>query len=71
MWIPLWTIVDSASDMVRPVSSAAMDPPPLEAVVFDMDGTLIDSSRVVPAAFVATIEELGGPTLDRDEVIAS
>jgi len=71
MWIPLWTIVDSASDMVRPVPSAAMDPPPLEAVVFDMDGTLIDSSRVVPAAFVATIEELGGPTLDRDEVIAS
>jgi Predicted phosphatase/phosphohexomutase len=29
-----------------------MDPPPLEAVVFDMDGTLIDSSRVVPAAFI-------------------
>ena len=71
MWIPLWTIVDSASDTVRPVSSAPMDAPPLEAVVFDMDGTLIDSSRVVPAAFVATIEELGGPTLDRDEVIAS
>ena len=71
MWIPLWTIVDIASDMVRPVSSAAMDLPPLEAVVFDMDGTLIDSSGVVPAAFTATIEELGGPTLDRDEVIAS
>src|SRR6478672_4612240 len=71
MWIPLWTIVDSASDMVRPVSSAAMDVPPLEAVVFDMDGTLIDSSRVVPAAFIATSEELGGPPLDRDEVIAS
>jgi HAD superfamily hydrolase (TIGR01549 family) len=53
------------------LSSAAMDPPPLEAVVFDMDGTLIDSSRVVPAAFIATIEELGGPTLDRDAVIAS
>jgi phosphoglycolate phosphatase/AHBA synthesis associated protein len=48
-----------------------MDAPPLEAVVFDMDGTLIDSSRVVPAAFIATIEELGGSTLERDEVIAS
>ena len=71
MWIPLWTIVESASDMVRPVSSTPMDAPPLAAVVFDMDGTLIDSSRVVPAAFIATIEELGGPTLDRDEVIAS
>src|SRR5437899_5346086 len=44
---------------------------PLQAVVFDMDGTLIDSSWVVPAAFTATIAELGGPTLDRDEVIAS
>lgn len=39
--------------------------------MFDMDGTLIDSSWVVPAAFIATIEELGGPALDRDEVMAS
>ncbi|MDP9300308.1 MAG: HAD family hydrolase [Actinomycetota bacterium] len=45
--------------------------PRLRAVVFDMDGTLIDSSWVVPAAFIATIEELGGPALDRDEVMAS
>ena len=45
--------------------------PRLQAVVFDMDGTLIDSSWVVPAAFTATIAELGGPTLARDEVIAS
>src|SRR6266516_1641969 len=44
---------------------------PLQAVVFDMDGTLIDSSWVVPAAFITSIQELGGPTLDRDEVIAS
>ena len=55
----------------RTVSFAAMTSVPLRAVVFDMDGTLIDSSWVVPAAFIATIEELGGPTLDRDEVIAS
>jgi len=48
-----------------------MSTPRLQAVVFDMDGTLIDSSWVVPAAFIATIEELGGPTLGRDEVIAS
>ena len=54
------------------VSSAAMSSAPrLQAVVFDMDGTLIDSSWVVPAAFIATIEELGGPRLDRDRVIAS
>src|SRR3989475_6861453 len=44
---------------------------PLRAVIFDMDGTLIDSSWVVRAAFIATIEELGGPKLDRDQVISS
>src|SRR6266480_3258235 len=54
------------------VSSAAMGSPSrLQAVIFDMDGTLIDSSWVVPAAFIATIEELGGPKLDRDQVISS
>jgi len=48
-----------------------MSSAPPQAVVFDMDGTLIDSSWVVPAAFIPTIAELGGPTLDREEVIAS
>ena len=70
MWIPLWTIVDSPSDTVGPILRAVSSAP-LQAVVFDMDGTLIDSSWVVPAAFIATIEELDGPTLDRDEVVAS
>ena len=66
MWIPLWTIVDSASDMVRPVSSAAMDAPPLEAVVFDMDGTLVDSDAAVERSWRAWAAEYrvdpgGGP----------
>jgi len=71
MWIPMWISVNNPTDIAA-VSSAAMSTPPrLQAVVFDMDGTLIDSSWVVPAAFIATIAELGGPTLKRDEVIAS
>jgi HAD superfamily hydrolase (TIGR01549 family) len=44
---------------------------PIEAVVFDMDGTLIDTSAVVPPAFGATIRELGGPDLTDDEMIES
>ncbi len=43
----------------------------IEALVFDMDGTLIDTSGVVPGAFAATIRELGGPDLTDDEVIES
>ncbi len=40
-------------------------------LVWDMDGTLLDSSSVVPAAFVATIAQLGGPPVTADEVVAS
>jgi HAD superfamily hydrolase (TIGR01509 family) len=47
------------------------DRPPLDAVLFDMDGTLFDSSEVVPDAFADTIRRLGGPSLSRDEVIGS
>jgi HAD superfamily hydrolase (TIGR01549 family) len=43
----------------------------LQAVVFDMDGTLIDTSRAVPPAFSEAIREMGGPTLSQDEVIES
>ncbi len=42
----------------------------VEAVVFDMDGTLIDSSRTVPAAYAAAIYELCGRQPSEDEVIA-
>ncbi|MGZ4149940.1 MAG: HAD family hydrolase [Actinomycetota bacterium] len=45
--------------------------PALDAVVFDMDGTLFDSSLVVPTAFADTIRTLGGPSLTREEVIGS
>lgn len=36
-----------------------------------MDGTLLDSSRVVPDAFVAPVAELGGADVDRDQVVAA
>jgi HAD superfamily hydrolase (TIGR01509 family) len=40
-------------------------------LVWDMDGTLLDSSVVVPAAYVAAIRRLGGPELTPAQVIAS
>jgi HAD superfamily hydrolase (TIGR01509 family) len=43
----------------------------LEALVFDMDGTLIDSSRAIPAAYIATVRDIGGPLLTPDEVISA
>jgi len=39
-------------------------------LVWDMDGTLIDSAAVVPDAFIATSDVLGGTTLSRQEVVA-
>ncbi len=43
----------------------------LRAVVWDMDGTLIDSSTVVPDAYISAITTLGGPSLTREAVIAA
>jgi HAD superfamily hydrolase (TIGR01509 family) len=39
-------------------------------LVWDMDGTLINSATVVPDSFIATVEALGGPAASRDEVVA-
>ncbi len=43
----------------------------LRALVFDMDGTLIDSSRVLPAAYITTVRDISGLVLTPDEVIAA
>jgi HAD superfamily hydrolase (TIGR01509 family) len=43
----------------------------LRALVFDMDGTLIDSARAIPAAYIATIRDIDGKVLTSDEVIAA
>jgi len=40
-------------------------------LVWDMDGTLLDSSVVVPAAYVAAVRRLGGPELTQAQVITS
>jgi HAD superfamily hydrolase (TIGR01549 family) len=42
----------------------------VDAVIFDMDGTLLDSSATVPAAYAATIEELCGRRCTDDEIVA-
>lgn len=36
-----------------------------------MDGTLLDSTGVVPDAFVAAVAELGGVQVDREQVVAA
>jgi phosphoglycolate phosphatase len=41
------------------------------AVVWDMDGTLLDTSVAVPAAFAAALRHLGGPVVDAGQVIAA
>lgn len=43
----------------------------MDAIVFDMDGTLLDSSATVPAAYAAAIFELSGRVCTDDEVIAA
>lgn len=40
------------------------------ALIWDMDGTLIDSATVVPDAFIATTTALGGTVCTREDVVA-
>lgn len=40
-------------------------------LVWDMDGTLLDSSVAVPAAYVAAVRRLGGPPVSPEQVVAS
>lgn len=43
----------------------------IDAVIFDMDGTLIDSMDPVNEAFVETIVAAGGPTYTHADIIAA
>ncbi|MEU8658236.1 HAD family hydrolase [Actinoplanes philippinensis] len=43
----------------------------VDHVVWDMDGTLLDSSREVPAAFVRAVRVLGGPPVGAGEVVGA
>lgn len=41
----------------------------LKALIFDMDGTLIDSGTVVPDTYIACIAAAGGPAYTRAQII--
>ena len=45
--------------------------PGIEAVVFDLDGTLADTMTLAPQAYADTIRSLGGPKVSPDEVVAT
>ena len=42
---------------------------PVKELVWDMDGTLLDTTAAVPAAFVRAVRALGGPELDASDVV--
>lgn len=42
----------------------------LDAVIWDLDGTLIDSKLAHPAAHIAAIKSVGGPHYEPEDVIA-
>jgi HAD superfamily hydrolase (TIGR01509 family) len=43
----------------------------IAALVWDMDGTLLDSSAAVPAAYAAALARIGGPSVSTADVIAA
>ncbi len=43
----------------------------VEELLWDMDGTLLDTTAVVPAAFVRAVHALNGPHVTAAEVIKS
>lgn len=43
----------------------------IDAVIFDMDGTLLDSSATVPAAYAAAIHDISGRECTHEEIIGA
>lgn len=43
----------------------------IQELVWDMDGTLLDTTVVVPAAFVRAVQKLGGRSVSSDRVVAA
>ncbi|GGR40239.1 HAD family hydrolase [Streptomyces aurantiogriseus] len=42
----------------------------VKELVWDMDGTLLDTTPVVPAALARAVRALGGPGVDADDIVA-
>ena len=65
----------AAVGLTMPCLLARRDMPdvtmPVRQLVWDMDGTLLDSSVAVPAAYVAAVRRLGGPPVSPEQVVAS
>ena len=47
-----------------------MDVPPLDLLIWDMDGTLLQSANVVPDSFIETARVHGQQECSRDEIVA-
>lgn len=43
----------------------------VKELIWDMDGTLLDTTAVVPAALARTVRALGGPDVDASDVVAA
>lgn len=43
----------------------------VEELVWDMDGTLLDTTAVVPAALARAVRALGGPDVDAHDIVAA
>ncbi|WP_327313466.1 HAD family hydrolase [Streptomyces sp. NBC_01235] len=43
----------------------------VKELVWDMDGTLLDTTAVVPAALARAVRVLGGPVVDADDIVAA
>jgi HAD superfamily hydrolase (TIGR01509 family) len=43
----------------------------VKELVWDMDGTLLDTTAVVPAAFVRAVRALGGPSVEANDVVGA
>ncbi|WP_116953426.1 HAD family hydrolase [Jiangella endophytica] len=44
---------------------------PVDAVVFDLDGTLVDTLGALPRVYAAAIREIGGREVAEDEIVAT
>lgn len=66
----LCSLAIHVADLDRPCRLAENAGVTVEELLWDMDGTLLDTTLVVPAAFVRTVRALGGRDVEPAEVVA-